>query len=45
MIGEGNVYRGIETIMPKFAKDLMRSARYMSEGARTLNGDPIMEDI
>jgi hypothetical protein len=45
MIAEGNTYRGVETIMPKFAKDLMRSYRYMSEGARTLKGDPIVEDM
>jgi N12 class adenine-specific DNA methylase len=45
MIADGNVYRGVETMMPKFAKDLMRSTRYMTEGARTLSGDPIMEDM
>lgn len=45
MIADGNVYRGVETLMPKFAKDLMRAQRYMSEGARTLKGDPIMEDM
>ncbi|WP_163000210.1 PLxRFG domain-containing protein [Sphingobium yanoikuyae] len=45
MIADGHVYRGIETIMPKFAKDIMRSYRYMSEGAQTLKGDPIIEDM
>lgn len=45
MIANGNVYRGVETLMPKFAKDLMRAQRYMSEGARTLKGDPIMENM
>lgn len=45
MIADGHVYRGIETIMPKFAKDLMRSTRYMREGARTLKGDPIIEEM
>lgn len=45
MIADGKVYRGIETMMPKFAKDLMRAQRYLSEGARTLKGDPIIEDM
>lgn len=45
MIADGKVYRGVETMMPKFAKDLMRSYRYMDEGARTLKGDPIIEDM
>ena len=45
MIRDGNVSRGTETMLPKFAKDLMRAQRYMSEGARTLKGDPIMEDM
>lgn len=45
MIGDGHFERGIETMAPKFAKDLMRSGRYLSEGANTLQGDPIMEDM
>ncbi|WP_422932569.1 PLxRFG domain-containing protein [Sphingobium cupriresistens] len=45
MIADGKTYRGVETIMPKFAKDLMRSTRYMQEGALTLKGDPIMENM
>ncbi|PZU71067.1 MAG: hypothetical protein DI540_01030 [Sphingobium sp.] len=45
MIADGKIYRGVETILPKFAKDLMRSARYMTEGARTLNGDPLIENM
>ncbi len=45
MVADGKVYRGIETMAPKFVKDLMRSARYMDEGATTLKGDPIIEDM
>ncbi|WP_278985608.1 PLxRFG domain-containing protein [Sphingobium yanoikuyae] len=44
-IKEGHTERGIETMAPKFAKDLMRAARYMTEGATTITGDPIMEDM
>lgn len=42
-IGEGNVWRGTETIVPKAIRDVMRSGRYLAEGARTYNEDPIIE--
>ena len=45
MAGDGHVERGVETIAPKFAKDPMKSVRYLSEGAQTLQGDPILEDM
>jgi N12 class adenine-specific DNA methylase len=45
MIGDGNVYRGVETIAPKFVKDLMRSYRYVTEGARDLKGDVVMDKM
>ena len=45
MIEDGHVLRGIETIAPKFVRDQIRAARYLGEGATTLNGDPIMEDM
>lgn len=44
-IRDGHAERGTETIAPKFAKDLMRAYRYMAEGATTLDGDPILEDM
>lgn len=42
-ISEGNVYRGIETMAPKFMKDIMRASRYANEGATTLRGDPLVD--
>ena len=45
MIKEGNVERGIEAIMPSFVRNGMKGARYMIEGALTLKGDPVDEDI
>jgi hypothetical protein len=45
MIKEGNVERGIEAIMPSFVRNGMKGARYMTEGALTLKGDPVDEDI
>ncbi|MEZ5674540.1 MAG: PLxRFG domain-containing protein [Thalassovita sp.] len=41
-IGEGHVWRGTETIMPKAIRDLMRSGRYFWDGAQTYNGDDIV---
>lgn len=45
MMQEGHVERAIETIAPSFARNFMKGARYMVEGATTLKGDPVMEDI
>jgi hypothetical protein len=45
MIKEGNVERGIEAIMPSFVRNAMKGVRYMTEGALTLKGDPVDEDI
>lgn len=42
---DGEVYRGIETMVPKAMRDAMRTGRYMSEGAETYNGDPIIEQF
>ncbi|HSX21492.1 MAG TPA: PLxRFG domain-containing protein [Gaiellaceae bacterium] len=43
--GEGNVWRGTETVMPKFVKDAMKATRFATEGANTLRGDPIVTDV
>lgn len=45
MMKEGHVERGIEAIMPSFIRNGMKGARYMTEGALTLKGDPVDEDI
>lgn len=45
LVKEGKVYRGIETMLPKFAKDGMKAIRIADEGATTLKGDPIVDDI
>lgn len=44
-IGEGQTARGVEGMLPKFAKDLMKGLRYMSEGATNMRGDAIKEDF
>lgn len=45
MINEGEYWRGIENIMPKFLKDPMKAARYATEGAKNKRGDVVVEDI
>jgi len=45
LINEGEVYRGVEKMVPSFASNVMKSARYSTEGVTTLRGDPIVEDI
>lgn len=44
-IARGNVERGIETLLPTFLSNGMKGYRYMTEGAETLDGDPIESDI
>lgn len=45
MIADGNVQRGIETMLPKFVKDSVKALRFSHEGANTLRGDPIVPDV
>lgn len=39
---EGEVARGVETMAPKFAKDLLKSYRYGSEGVLNPGGDEVI---
>lgn len=45
LITDGHTERGIEAIAPKAIRDLMRAARYLNEGATTLNGDQLVDDL
>jgi hypothetical protein len=45
LMGQGNVERAFETLLPIQAKNILRTGRFATEGARTLNGDPIVGDI
>lgn len=44
LVSEGHTRRGIEAMLPKFAKDGLKAIRYNQEGVQTLRGDPIIED-
>jgi len=41
----GNTERGIESMAPAAMRNVMRSVRYYAEGAETLRGDPVIEDV
>jgi muramidase (phage lysozyme) len=46
MINNGNVWRGMEAMMPAALSNLMKAARYIRTGrAETLRGDPIYNDV
>jgi len=45
LFNEGHGDRALETVMPAFIKNPMVAARYANEGANTLRGDPLMEEI
>jgi hypothetical protein len=45
MIGDGEVQRGIETMIPTALGSVMRGIRTGTEGANTLRGDPITGDV
>jgi len=45
LIGEGNIERGIEQMLPSAFGNGLKSIRYATEGATTLRGDPITGDI
>lgn len=44
-MNEGHFARGIEGMLPSWARNGLKGGRYMFEGATTLKGDPIDEDI
>lgn len=45
LIGDGQVYRGIETMVPKVVKDALKAVRFATQGVNTLRGDPLVEDL
>lgn len=45
LIRDGQVGRGMETMLPKALKDGLKALRYATEGANTLRGDPLVEEL
>jgi hypothetical protein len=45
LIAQGEVARGIESLVPSFIRNGMKGMRFMTDGATTLKGEPIVEDV
>jgi hypothetical protein len=45
LIGEGNVERGVEQMLPSAIGNGLKSIRFGTEGAQTLRGDPIVGEF
>jgi len=45
LIQNGHVERGLEGLIPSFARNALKGARYMAEGAQTIKGDYVKEDV
>ncbi|SEN87057.1 hypothetical protein SAMN04489859_102010 [Paracoccus alcaliphilus] len=44
-LGEGHVMRGMEKMVPTFARNTIKTTRYATEGVNTFYGDPLVEDV
>jgi len=44
-MAEGHFMRGLEDILPAFAANVLKGARYLTEGTTTLRNDPITGDV
>jgi hypothetical protein len=45
LMAQGEVMRGVESLLPSFIRNGMKGMRFMQEGALTLKGEPVVEDI
>jgi hypothetical protein len=45
LLGEGNYQRGLEAIAPAAMRNISKSYRFSTEGANTMRGNPIVDDI
>lgn len=45
MVAQGQVVRGLEKMVPTFAKNVLRTGRYAYEGVNTFYGDPLIENV
>lgn len=45
LMDEGNLFRGVETMLPKALKDGFKGFRYATEGVNNLRGDAVVDDL
>lgn len=44
-VRQGEFARGVESMLPKGIRDVLKSARYQREGVLSLRGDPVVDDL
>lgn len=44
-ISDGDYFKGVEAMMPKMIRDLMKAYRYTTEGATTSSGLPLVDNV
>ena len=45
LLSDGELYRGTEAMLPAAFRNVLKSYRFATEGANTLGGDPIVDNI
>tara|TARA_R110000803_G_scaffold5585_1_gene18359 strand:- start:2519 stop:4393 length:1875 start_codon:yes stop_codon:yes gene_type:complete len=45
LINDGEIRRGLEAMAPAVARNISKAQRFAAEGADTLRGDPIVDDL
>lgn len=45
LMDEGHLMRGVETVLPKALKDVLKAGRYATQGVSNLRGDALVEDL
>jgi hypothetical protein len=45
LVAQGEIARGLESMVPSFVRNGMKAMRFAEEGALNLKGEPIVEDI
>jgi hypothetical protein len=45
LVAQGEIARGLESMVPSFVRNGMKAMRFAEEGALNLKGEPIIEDI
>ena len=45
LLSDGELYRGTEAMLPAALRNVLKSYRFATEGANTLGGDPIVDNI
>ena len=45
LVAQGEIARGVESMVPSFVRNGMKGMRFLEEGALNLKGEPVIEDV